>query len=227
MGLQYRTFVVVLAATALLGAGCGTDGGTRQGPTSAPTPSVTVSTAGPSTGATATPSDPPASPSTAAPGSPASSAPAGTARPATAPWCTTGALKASVRPLQPGAGQRYAALVLTNTSGTACRTRGYVGMQLMTAGGRKVPTDVVRDGSGSPVLVRLAPGGSAWSELHWTVVATGDEPTTGDCRPAAATARITPPDQYSGVSARWGLGPVCAGGRIDATPLAAGTGPSS
>lgn len=236
MAQRHRTLTLAaLTATALLTMGCqaGSGSGSTPEATSATTTTLHGSSAsGPAHGSapsrypSLSPSRLPLSPSPRPPSaSPASAAPAPARRPAT-PWCTTGQLKVSVRALQPGAGQRYAAVVLTNTSGTACRTRGWVGMQLMGAKGGKVPTLVVRDDSRPPALVRLAAGGSAWARLHWTVVPTGREPDTGACQPTADRALITPPDQHTQLTAPWTLGPVCASGRIDTLPLAPGTGPS-
>jgi hypothetical protein len=73
-------------------------------------------------------------------------------------WCTTDALSVSLRPEQPAAGSRYASLLLTNSSGTACRTRGWPGLQLMGADGEKIPTEVVRDESEPSRPLTLAAG---------------------------------------------------------------------
>ncbi|SNS60001.1 DUF4232 domain-containing protein [Actinacidiphila glaucinigra] len=73
--------------------------------------------------------------------------------------CAAKDLAASVRAIDAGAGNRYAALVLTNTSRTACTTRGYVGLQLTGPDGAKVPTRVVRDTSQAAADLTVAPGG--------------------------------------------------------------------
>ena len=75
---------------------------------------------------------------------PPSSAPAAT------PRCHTGDLAATLRALSPGAGQRYAALVLTNSSGHACQVYGYVGMLLLDVSHQPVPTNVVRSSPPGP-----------------------------------------------------------------------------
>lgn len=145
---------------------------------------------------------------------------------AAAPWCRTGALSASVRPLNSAAGNRYAALVLTNDSDSACRTRGWTGLQLVKENGANVPTQVVRDRSRTPAMLTLAPGSAAWSRLHWTVVASGSDDASGACRPTPAELEVIPPDTYHHTDAAWRLGEVCDAGRIDALPLAKGAGPA-
>ncbi|AZM44653.1 hypothetical protein DMB38_01460 [Streptomyces sp. WAC 06738] len=146
--------------------------------------------------------------------------------PAAAPWCRTGDLAASVRPLNSAAGNRYAALVLTNDTDTTCRTRGWTGLQLVRADGTKVPTTVVRDRSRTPSMQTLAPGASAWSRLHWTVVASGSDNVTGACRPRPAELQVIPPDTYHHTDTAWPLGEVCDAGRIESLPLAKGAGPA-
>ncbi|MFB7293088.1 DUF4232 domain-containing protein [Actinacidiphila glaucinigra] len=141
--------------------------------------------------------------------------------------CAAKDLAASVRAIDAGAGNRYAALVLTNTSRTACTTRGYVGLQLTGPDGAKVPTRVVRDTSQAAADLTVAPGGRIWARLHWGAVPSGSEPVTGPCEPTARTVRVIPPDRHDAATAPWTAGAVCAGGRIDVLPLAPGAGPSS
>jgi hypothetical protein len=145
---------------------------------------------------------------------------------AAAPWCRTDDLSASVRPLNSAAGNRYAALVLTNDSDSACRTRGWTGLQLVKENGANIPTQVVRDRSRTPAMLTLSPGAAAWSRLHWTVVASGADDATGACRPKPAELQVIPPDTYHHTDAAWRLGEVCDAGRIDALPLAKGAGPA-
>lgn len=145
---------------------------------------------------------------------------------AAASWCRTGDLSASVRPLNPAAGNRYAALVLTNDSDSACRTRGWTGLQLVGEDGANIPTEVVRDRSRTPSMLTLAPGAAAWSRLHWTVVAGDSDDGSGACRPKPAALEVIPPDTYHHTDAAWRLGEVCNAGRIDALPLAKGAGPA-
>ncbi|MGP3967729.1 DUF4232 domain-containing protein [Streptomyces sp. 6N223] len=141
-----------------------------------------------------------------------------------APWCAAESLSASLTPLSPGAGNRYAALVLTNTSDTACRTQGWPGLQLVTADGEEIPTTTVRDDSAGARPLTVEPGGSVHTQLHWTVVPSDADPATG-CGPEPASLRVIPPDEYGATSAEWELGAVCGDGRIEALPLEAGEGP--
>jgi len=141
------------------------------------------------------------------------------------PWCATDAVSTSLRPGQPAAGNRYATLVLRNTSGAACRTQGYPGLQLTGKSGREIPTDVVRDHSRAPQLVTLAPGDRASARLHWTVVPSEGDPANGKC-PDPAGLRVIPPDQRAADSAGWNLGTVCGAGKVQLLPLRAGGGPA-
>ncbi|ONK15893.1 DUF4232 domain-containing protein [Streptomyces sp. MP131-18] len=140
-------------------------------------------------------------------------------------WCSPDALSASLTPLSPGAGNRYAALVLTNTSDTACRTQGWPGLQLTAQDGDDIPTTTVRDDSAAPQVLTVEPGGSAWAQLHWSAVPGEQDPADGNCGPDPAGLAVIPPDEYSPTSAEWDFGSVCGAGRIEALPLAAGTGP--
>jgi hypothetical protein len=140
---------------------------------------------------------------------------------ASAPACGTAELRAQIEPGSPGAGQRYAMLVLTNKSHHSCHTYGYVGMQLLNGQGGGLATDVVRDHSVAPQRIGLAPGAQAYSQLHWSVI-----PSTGDqkapCTSAPARIEITPPDSYTQLRIRWAGGDVCEHGRIDVQPLVLG-----
>lgn len=139
-------------------------------------------------------------------------------------WADTTSLSVHVRGLSPGAGQRYAAVVLTNKTDSAVRTEGYVGLQLRNARGEAVPTKVVRDPGRTPQLT-LKPGQSVYTLLHWTVVPADGEPTKAERNPTRL--EVTPPDAHRHLTTAWTLGEVLQHGRIDVTPLAKGTGPAS
>lgn len=139
------------------------------------------------------------------------------------PWCTAGALSVSLRPGEPAAGNRYATLVLSNSSSHACRTQGYPGLQLTGKDGKPIPTRVVRDHSHAPRQLRLAPGQRASALLHWTVVPGTGDPADGIC-PRPAGLRVIPPDQRTADSAAWRLGEVCGTGKVEVLPLQAGKG---
>jgi Protein of unknown function (DUF4232) len=145
---------------------------------------------------------------------------------AKAPWCGTGQLAVTTHGLNPGAGNRYAVVVLTNTSPGTCRTQGYIGMQLVSGSGSAVPTNVVRDHSRTAAPLTLASGQHAYARLHWGAVAGNGDSTGSNCQTPASRLEVTPPDSYSHEVVKWSYGPVCEKGRIVVLPLAAGTGPS-
>ncbi|WP_055488900.1 DUF4232 domain-containing protein [Streptomyces sp. WMMB 322] len=136
-------------------------------------------------------------------------------------WCGTDALSVSLRPGQPAAGNRYAALVLTNSSSAACRTQGWPGLQLTGENGGKIPTEVVRDRSVPSRQITLSPGGHASARLHWTVVPGEGDPDDGRC-PEPKAVRVIPPDQRTARTAAWKLGEVCGAGELDVRPLLPG-----
>jgi hypothetical protein len=163
---------------------------------------------------------------------PASSRPVGVAAPpAVAPGgsapgrCAAPALNAALRAAGPAAGNRFAFLTLVNRSGTDCRVYGYVGLGLIGADGRALPTRVVRLTPPGPASVTLRPGASAYARLHWSVVPGTGEPEHGPCRPTPGQVWVTPPDERAHLTVPWSLGQVCGGGEISISPLAAGSGP--
>lgn len=207
-----------LAAMAALLCGCSGSGGTSQ-----PAPSGTAVSPAPSApNGSSAPHQPSAAPPAASP-TLHTTGPAPAGRP---PWCTTADLRVSVHALQPAAGNRYAALRLTDSTSHQCRTEGYPGLQLVDAAGRPLPTDAVRNTSVRPLPITLGPGGSAWSRLHWTDVAGSGDSPAGSCEPPPAAIRVTPPDRTTASAALWQLGPVCLRGRITERPLTAGSGPA-
>lgn len=137
------------------------------------------------------------------------------AQPSRVERCHTSMLSGNVQRGEPGAGQRYAELVLTNTSGETCTLYGYGGMQLIDENGDPLPTDVERTPSPGPEVVRLAPGDSASATLHWTAVPHQGEPTDGPCQPRPASAQVIPPDETDPLTVSWQFGPVCGFGSID------------
>jgi hypothetical protein len=137
---------------------------------------------------------------------------------AATPQCTTADLSAKLGQVNAGAGQRQAPLILTNHSGHTCRTGGYVGLQLATGSGKKLPTSTKRVGASTPV-VTLKPGQQAVSTLSWTVIATGNEPANGPCEGTPSDLLVIPPNQTTQTATPWKQGPVCAHGAFSVTPL--------
>lgn len=196
-----RTVLAALAlGAAVTVSGC--DGGSGS---SANSPATVENSPTPSPGASTPPSD-------------ESSAPGGIARPS---WCTTEALSVSLRRGDSGAGQRYASLVLTNSSAAPCRTQGWPGLQLAGPHGEDIPTEAVRDDGTPSQAVTLSPGGRATALLHWTAVPGQDDPADGRC-PGPASLHVIPPDERTSKSTPWRLGEVCGGGEIDVRPLLPG-----
>ena len=128
--------------------------------------------------------------------------------------CHTGELTGRLVPGSPGAGQRYATVVLENTGGRTCTVHGYGGIGLVDATGAPLPTHQVRVPSPAPTTVTLAPHETVRSQLHWSVVAGTGDSTSGPCQPTAAALQVIPPDETDHLSIPWGQGPVCEGGQI-------------
>lgn len=132
--------------------------------------------------------------------------------------CHTSQLAGSLENGDAGAGQRYVDLVLRNKSGETCTLYGYGGLQLIGADGSQVPTKLTREPKPAPATVRLAPGASARSTLHWTAVPADDEPQDHACEPTPARVQVIPPDETDPLMVNdWKDGEVCQHGAIDGT----------
>jgi len=138
-----------------------------------------------------------------------SAAPSGPGR------CRTADLSARLVPGSPGAGQRYATLVLTNRGGSPCTVFGFGGLGLVAPGGTPLPTRQVRLKDPVPATVTVQAGHSVGAELHWSVVAGPGDAQSGNCQPVPATLRVIPPDETEALSVPWAEGPVCQGGQIE------------
>ncbi|MGW4589753.1 DUF4232 domain-containing protein [Amycolatopsis thermoflava] len=132
--------------------------------------------------------------------------------------CSSGDLQGRLDPQPPAAGNRYATLRLTNTSGQVCTLEGYGRLRLVGPRGEDLPTEMHREPGAPPRTVSLQPGETARQDLHWGVVPTGDEPETGLCEPEPEELRVTPPAASSPVPVPWRFGPVCAHGAITVSP---------
>lgn len=129
--------------------------------------------------------------------------------------CSAAVLVGVVQSTEAGAGNRYGKLVVTNNGAGPCTLKGYSGLQLLDGAGDPLPTDLQRTPDPAPAPLVLAPGMAAAANLRWTVVPTGDEPVDRPCQAEAVRAAAIPPDETEPVSVQWGLGPVCAGGKIE------------
>lgn len=204
MGRTGRRIALLVTAAAVALAGCTSN--TKQG--------TGTARPGASTGSSAAPSGTPSGASgSTAPDTPASGAAAG------APHrCHTADLTGRVEGHDEGAGQRYAALALTNHTGSACTVYGYPGLQLVDAHGTPLRTTVRRDSPPGPRLLTVQPGRTVWTELHWTVVAADDEAAT-HCAPDPTVLRVIPPDETTQLSMPFAYGPVCQHGDVSVQPF--------
>src|SRR5436190_23853204 len=80
--------------------------------------------------------------------------------------CHTGDLSGRLGFIQGAAGSRFGPLVLKNRSHHTCTLFGYIGGQLYSATGQPLPTRIVRDHSRPRHTVTVAPGRSAFADLH-------------------------------------------------------------
>ncbi|WP_433431911.1 DUF4232 domain-containing protein [Nonomuraea sp. CA-141351] len=133
---------------------------------------------------------------------------------AAAKRCRTDALTAHLGREDPGAGNVYAPLVLTNTSAQTCWVYGFPGLVMFDGNGDALRTRVRRE-SVRPDRVVLKPKASAYARLHWVMVETGSE---GRC-PVSARLMIIPPDETAHLEIPF-RATVCDTGRIDVRPFA-------
>lgn len=108
--------------------------------------------------------------------------------------CATDQLKGSIGESQSGAGQRYTALVLTNTGSKACELRGFPGVSLLDSSARQIGQPATREGS-EGATVTLAPGGSASATLHTSAAGLGPS-----CEPVSAQIKVFPPDNTAALT---------------------------
>lgn len=188
-------------------------GPTSRSPSSSPAPTTSAPGSESTTPTSSTTPTPSATPS---PGTPADAS--------TGSRCHTSDLSASLSPQEAAAGNRYASLVLTNTSGTTCRVYGYGGIKLV--GDKPIPSRQHRDPSTPPKLLTVRPGAHVYSTLHWGAVTSTGDAQSGQCEPTATHLLVTPPDETTSLRIPWHYGPVCERGRIDQTAYRAGTGPT-
>ena len=129
--------------------------------------------------------------------------------------CHTADLSGRLGFVQGAAGSRFGPLVLENRSRHACTLFGYIGGQLYDAAGRPIPTRIVRDHSRRRHTVVIAPGRSAFAELHWLAI-----PSGGARRcPQPRSFAVTPPDERTQLRVRWTAAWICGHGRIDVRPV--------
>ncbi len=138
--------------------------------------------------------------------------------------CHTGGLTVASEGSQGALGTIVATLRVTNTGLAPCSLYGFVGMQMLDAGGVPLPTRVVRNGGffstqAGPSRFVLQPRGSGTFQMAWSDVPHGNETTC----PQAAGLELTPPDEFDHLLvpiANLYLAP-CGAGELDITPIRA------
>lgn len=147
-------------------------------------------TASTATATTAPPSTPTATPSATSAGITAVASP---------PRCHTGGLAVSDDPDAGGgaAGQHGEWLVFVNTSGHACRLRGYPGVSFVAGdAGRQVGSAFTRIKAETPSTT-LSPGGRSYALI---LLADPDNVDRADCTPTQVRGyRVYPPDETAAV----------------------------
>jgi hypothetical protein len=146
----------------------------------------------------------------------AAAAVAAPAHAASIPRCHTADLAGHLTNFDAGAGQRFASLVLANTSSHTCTLRGYVGGQLYGAPGKQIATSVVRD-PGTIATLTVKAGQKAVTDMRWGAIPSG---SATSC-PTPKSFHVTPPDETTTLTASWGAGMICESGRIEVRPLRA------
>lgn len=143
--------------------------------------------------------------------------------------CHTSQLAVAFAGSEGAAGTIILTFRMANTTPTGCWLYGFVGMQMLDATGRNLPTRVVRNGGlfsnqSGPTQFTLQPGQAATFLMAFGNVPVGSETIC----PQAAQLVVTPPDEFDHVTLTvqgWPLSP-CNSGELDATPVRpAGGGP--
>ncbi|QKG19368.1 lipoprotein [Actinomadura verrucosospora] len=138
--------------------------------------------------------------------------------------CRTEDLSARLGRLDGAAGARSSAIVLTNTSGRACRIYGYPGVGIAVADGSALPSSDQRVGGPPPHLV-LKPSGSAYAEIDWAAPG-GADPQSQSEAALPGLLTVIPPDETRALRVPWSFGQVAEQGNFRVSPLEPGTGPA-
>ncbi len=133
--------------------------------------------------------------------------------------CTAPHLAATVVGQQGAAGTQEVTVALRNSSEAACGLSGYPGLQLVSGSGSALPTNVVRGGAYgftnmAPAPTMLQPGQSAYFNLGYSDVPTGNETTC----PSSATVEVTPPNAYGHLDVSLRIAP-CNAGTVTVSPV--------
>ncbi|MEJ6511174.1 MAG: DUF4232 domain-containing protein [Actinomycetota bacterium] len=103
-------------------------------------------------------------------------------------------LKGTIGETQSGAGQRYSALILTNTGTKVCDMRGFPGVSLLDSSSKQIGPPASREGTEGPTLT-LQPGASASAALHTSASGMG-----AACEPASVQIMVYPPDNTASLT---------------------------
>jgi hypothetical protein len=115
-------------------------------------------------------------------------------------------------------------IVLTNTSGHSCTTKGYPGLELVTQGGLLQSTTVTRMDKSSVQTLTVTAGESISTTATYTALASGASPGP-DCRAPSSSLALIPPNEQLQIVQPITGGPVtaCGNGNLDTTPLVPGS----
>lgn len=89
--------------------------------------------------------------------------------------------------VQGAAGSRFGRLILVNKSSSTCRTKGFVGAQLIGTSGAPLPTHVSHLG-GAVKTVVIRSGAAGALTIRWNVIPSGATPCA-----TARWLRVSPP----------------------------------
>ena len=115
-------------------------------------------------------------------------------------------------------------IVLTNTSGHACTTYGYPGLQLETSAGQLQSTTVTRVNKSS-VKHLTVPANQSISTIATFAVLTGTATSGAGCGMPSYSLAVIPPNQKQQIVQTITGGPVtvCGNGVLDTNPLVLGS----
>ena len=179
-------------------------------PSASPTPSASAGTAIGGVTATATPS---------------ASAATATATPSsTTPECVSTTFTMSVSTQTGSSGTAKLIIVLTNTSGNACTTYGYPGLDLETQSGQFESTTVVREDKSSVQQLTVEANESISTTATYTASTAGST-ESADCEAPTYYLALIPPNEKTQIVQTISGGPitVCGSGDLDTTPFVMGT----
>lgn len=139
--------------------------------------------------------------------------------------CAPSELAGSFKPVfgTQGAGSVTGRIVLTNTTRQPCLVGGYLGLQLVGAGGSLLPTNVLH-AAGTAKSITLDPGSAASAAARFSpdIAGPGDS-KTGPCQPTSTSTRVTLPNESGYLVVSGPDTPVCERGTLDLTPLQPGS----